>query len=272
MLTDGRGWEFYVVESVSATADEVSDNIDLDNPPAPVIRLYGSGRIAIVDKQSASVVFGNLPCIKDETYAKGCWHTLPGVMSQIKTKQMPYSFVKSYLTPSRLSAMKWMVTVIFFRGSCHYLVCGLAGSFHLLLYSIHQIYIHLHDSQSAIPSWPGLAQRFRLVVRHHALIIEGLLFQLKPCHSNWSSPPTQLPEQFAIPKTLYPTSNLKSCVGQEQMHREYCPTLTLFWHFTWIDKQSWHSLHMPGMKDRVLGTPLRFFSTMWSWIWWSKPL
>ena len=59
-MTDGRGWEFYVVESALAAADEVSDNIDLDNTPAPIIRLYGSGRIAVDDKQSASVMFGNL--------------------------------------------------------------------------------------------------------------------------------------------------------------------------------------------------------------------
>lgn len=63
VLTDGRSWELYVVEAVSPTeigTEEASEANDFNDTNPPIIRLYGSGRVAIVDKESASTVFGNL--------------------------------------------------------------------------------------------------------------------------------------------------------------------------------------------------------------------
>ena len=58
------------MESESATTDEIADAVDLDNASTPVIRMHGSGRIAVLDKQSAWTVLGNFPDLINETYVK----------------------------------------------------------------------------------------------------------------------------------------------------------------------------------------------------------
>ena len=70
MLTDGHSWEFYVVESSSTITEEVPENIDLEDASTPMVRLYGSARVAVSSKQSASIVFGNRPHLINETYVK----------------------------------------------------------------------------------------------------------------------------------------------------------------------------------------------------------
>ena len=70
VLTDGCSWEFYVVERVPLTTEdgvEQSENVEEmeewsgsdEGNSSELVNLYGTGPILVVDKGSASIVFGN---------------------------------------------------------------------------------------------------------------------------------------------------------------------------------------------------------------------
>jgi len=91
-----------------------------------MVRLYGSARVAVSSKQSASIVFGNRPHLINETYVKDCWHSFLEGLSQTKPRQHHfhswnlirqgnhYSSGAWFGTwKEKYSDMKWKITLIF---------------------------------------------------------------------------------------------------------------------------------------------------------------